>query len=65
MFRLGNNKELIIFLILAINIIESINIIEVIFVSKLSFNSLINLKLTQESGQTSQAPWFSIEEKDE
>ena len=30
--------------------------------SKLSFNSLINLKLTQESGQTSQAPWFCIEE---
>ena len=31
--------------------------------SKLSFNSLINLKLTQESGQTSQPPWFCTEEK--
>ena len=25
--------------------------------TNLKFNSLINLKLTQESGQTSQAPW--------
>lgn len=30
--------------------------------SKLKFNSLINLKLTQESGQTSQAPWFCIDD---
>lgn len=30
--------------------------------SKLEFNSLINLKLTQESGQTSQAPWFCIDD---
>ncbi len=33
--------------------------------SKLKFNSLINLKLTQESGQTSQAPWFCIEKDNE